>query len=199
MRGFAGTVWARASEGGKLVRTAGFTILEAAIGFAVGITILAVLGNILIGTTNSLDYVVQDCVTVRDIQDVVDGVRTELRSSSTSVITIVSGATADTLAFQVSSGGLFGAQDVNGAFQQGWSIRYLVSGTDLVREVLDTSGTVQSSGVVAQRLGGATAGQKVFSVTKNGSLYVVLVRIQKTFSDSKTYTKSMQSTVLVKG
>jgi hypothetical protein len=34
-------------------------------------------------------------------------------------------------------------------------------------------------------------------VIKNGNLYTVLITINKTFSDQKTYTKTMQGTVLV--
>lgn len=176
-------------------RQHGFTLLETAIGLVLGTALMAILGRAVIGTTHSIDYVIQDCVTVRDIQDAVNGIRDELRTSSTTVITPVYGFPNDTLTFQMSSGGVFGAEDQNGTFQAGWSLRYFVNGTDLTRQVRDNGGAVQSSGIIAQRIDTTLKG---FSVTRNGSLYVVQVRIAKTFSDGKSYQKSMQSTVLVK-
>jgi len=179
----------------------GFTLLELSIALAIGITLLAVLGNVLISSTNSLDYIMQDTVVLGDIKDVVNGLREELRSSTTGLITIdTSNADYDVLTFKVSSGGTspsYGAVDINGNFQNGWSIRYTVSSSNLVRNVLDGGGTVQSSSIVVEDVDTRFSGQKGFWVTKTGSLYNVNIRINKTFRDSNSARKGMGSTVFV--
>ena len=184
-------------------RQAGVTLIELAIALALGTVLMGVLGSVLVGTTNSLDYILKDAVSVEDIDDVVNGVRDDLRKTETGKITIQTGSINDTLIFQERTDPeddgtyAYGVEDNSGIFQQGWSARYTVVGTDLVRQLLNTAGAVQSEGVVAQRVDVTAGGQKGFSVIKNGSLYTVLLTVNKAFDDQKTYSKTMQSTVLV--
>lgn len=182
-------------------RAAGMSLLEVSIAMGVGVTLLSVLGSIIVGTTNSLDYIVKDSVTLQDIEDTVTSIRDEIRDSKPSAITIQTGTVNDVLTFQDSSevGTTldYGMDDSTGIWQSGWSVRYRVAGTDLVREVLSTGGALVSSDIVAQSLDVVAGGQKGFSVIKNGNLYTILVTVNKTFSDQKSYTKTMQSTVRV--
>jgi hypothetical protein len=192
---------AQTGENGRLSRTTGVSLLELSIAMGVGITLMAVLGRILIGTTNSLDYIVKDSVSVQDIEDTVTTIRDEIRDSKPSAITITTGTDNDTLTFQdsrlVGTTMDYGTEDSSGAWQSAWSVRYRVVGTNLVREVMNSGGASVSSSTVAQSLDTATGAPKGFSVIKNGNLYTVLITINKTFSDQKTYTKTMQGTVLV--
>jgi len=179
----------------------GFSLLELAIAVALGTTLLAVLGRVLVNTTGSIDYIVKDLVTVQDIKDTVSGIGDELRRSSAATITVTTGSLSDTLTLRVSSGtgasSTYGAEDQSGTFQTGWSIRYRAVGTDLVRDVLNTGGTVVSSGIVAQHVSNQV-GTKALSVVQNGPLYTVNLQIFKSFDDGKTYSKGMQTTVFVK-
>ena len=182
---------------------AGVTLIEVAIALALGTVLMGVLGSVLVGTTNSLDYILKDAVSVEDMDDVVNGVRDDLRKTEIGKITIQTGSINDTLIFQERTDPeddgtyIYGAEDNSGIFQQDWSVRYTVVGTDLVRQLLNAAGAVQSSGAVAQRVDVTAGGQKGFSVIKNGSLYTVLLTVNKAFDDQKTYSKTMQSTVLV--
>lgn len=201
MNRISSTGTTRYIQSSTAARESGFTLLELAIALAIGATVVSILGSVLIGSTNSLAYIMEDCVALEDIDDVVNGVRDELRESRTSSITINTGSLNDTVTLQQSQDGgaamVYGADDQYGNFQTDWSIRYQVSGSDLLREVLNTSGNVQSSGIVAQGIDITDGGQKGFSVIRNGNLYVVLVTINKSFPDGNGYSKTMQSTVRV--
>ena len=185
-------------------RDAGYSLLEVGIAVGLGATLLTVLGNILISTTDSMDYMVKDSITLEDIKETVNTVTSELQSSQKTSITIISGANYDTITLQVyrdppgATPPSYGAEDQSGAFNTGWSIRYRVTAPNLLREVLDGGGTVRWSMIVAEDVDTAFGGQKGFAVVKNGNLYSVNLRIQKTFEDQNYYRKSMGSTVFVK-
>lgn len=180
----------------------GFTLVEAAVALGIGLILVGVLANVFLKSTHSLDYVVRDSVSLGDIRDVVAGICSELRRSRVaSVVIDSSDSNHDTLTLQISSGGaspIYGAEDQNGVFQADWHVRYAVSGSDLVRFVLDSSYATQSSSVVAQNVDTAFGGTKGFVVTSTGSIYNVTVRLHKSFLDGKDYRKTMGSSVLVR-
>jgi prepilin-type N-terminal cleavage/methylation domain-containing protein len=179
----------------------GFTLLELVVAVSLGATLFAILGNVMIGTTRSVDYIVTDMVTVQDIRDGVTGIGGELRRSAATSITIVSGSQNDTLTLQVSaangSGSTMGAEDQSGNFNTGWFIRYRVVGTDLIREVLNAGGLPASSHIIARHVSDQ-GGVKGLAVTQNGALYTVRIQINTEFDDGNDYTKDMQSTVFVR-
>ena len=183
---------------------AGYSLIEVAIAAGLGATLLTVLGNILISTTSSMDYMVKDTITLEDIKETVNTVTSELQNSQKTSITIVPGANYDTITLQVyrDPPGVtppsYGAEDQYGTFNTGWSIRYRVTAPNLMREVLDGGGTIRWSMNVAEDVDTSFSGQKGFAVVKNGNLYSVNLRINKTFDDQKFYRKSMGSTVFVK-
>lgn len=185
-------------------RDAGYSLLEVAVAAGLGATLLTVLGNILVSSTASMDYMVKDAITLGDIKETVNTVTSELQNSQKTTITIVPSTNYDTLTLRVycDPPGVtppsYGAEDQNGTFNTGWSIRYRVTAPNLLREVLDGGGTIRWSMIVAEDVDTLSGGLKGFSVVKNGNLYSVNLRINKTFDDQNYYRKSMGSTVFVK-
>jgi prepilin-type N-terminal cleavage/methylation domain-containing protein len=180
----------------------GFTLLELAVALAVGALLSVILGTVLLRGTNCINSIVTDAVAVEDMKDVVSTVISDLRRSSTTLITIdTSNANWDSMVLQVAGGSpsaKYGAEDETGTFHPNWSIRYGVSGTDLLQETLNPGMAVKASRILSRNVDGLRSGVKGFRVTQNGPLYNVTLRLNKTTQDGSTYQKSMGSTVLVK-
>lgn len=182
-------------------REAGFSLVETAI--VVGLTgvVALTLGNVMLGTTNSVDYLMQDTLGVEEMQDTVNQIKEELRDSLGSSIIVGTGTYSDILDLQEgrailgTTGMTYGAEGEDGIWRTGCRIRYYVSGTDLVRVLTPISGGPLPTQTVAQDLDIGTAGVKGFKVVKNGNLYVISLAIKKKFSDGKIAQKTLQSTV----
>ena len=179
----------------------GFTLLEVAIVVGLTSVVALTLGNVILGTTSSVDYLMRDTRSVEEMQHMVSAIKDEIRDTGTANITIQPGTYYDTVYLQqarwnnVTSTMDHGAEDINGSWRSGWQVRYRVDVTDLKRELMPSSSVVNSSSTVATDLNVNTTGVKGFTVIKNGDLYTVRISTKETFDDGKTCQKSMQSTV----
>ncbi len=179
----------------------GFTLVEMSIVLALTSVVALTLGNVVVGTTSSMDYLMRDSHNVEKMQDLVNRIKDEIRDTGASNITIVTGTYSDTVSLkqarwnEYSSVMDYGVEDPNGYWMTGWQVRYSVSGTNLVRDLMPSAGVVSSSELVGTKLEIGTAGLKGFTVIKNGELYTVRIATKETFNDGKTCQKTLQSTV----
>lgn len=185
-------------------RTAGMTLIEIAI--VVGLTgvVALTLGNVLIGTTQTVDFLMRDSLSIEEMQDTVNQIKEEIRDSSSANVVVQTGSLSDTLFVQegryddYANTMSYGVEDDSGYWQSGWRVRYSVTGTNLIRDVMPGGSTVVSSSeIVATDLDMGGGGTKGFTVIQNGDLYVVRIAINETYDDGKTCKKTLQSTVLL--
>jgi len=185
-------------------RRGGFTLLETAMALAIASILMVVLGNILISSTNSVDTILVDSVTDQEIKKGLNRFLDEAQTSSTSVLTVdTTGADHDAVTLQTPgpyTGTVsWGATDTAAVWQTGWSVRYLVVGGQLVRRVLNGSGTqVGADELLVRFVDNVSGGQKGFRVAVTGPVVNAVVRIRKTFRDNKSYTKEMGSSAILK-
>jgi hypothetical protein len=180
---------------------AGFTVVETTIAIALGLSILAFLGTILISTTHSLDYAVKDSLTIREVNRFLHRLRVELRPSSITEVTLNNyQLDGDEVVFRqarVGSTGVqeWGTRDGTGAWVPGGSIRYVVAGGSVVRQLLDASNALLADEVA---LDGVTTGtDKGFRVTRSGSVLQIELRTRKTLTDDREIIKSWSTAVHV--
>ncbi len=185
-------------------RRGGFTLLETAMALAIASVLMVVLGNILISSTSSVDYIVVDSITDQEIKKGLNRLLDELQTSSTTVMAVDgSDADHDSATFQTPGAYTgtvsWGAVDVAGVWQTGWSVRYQVVGGELVRRVLNGSGTqVGANELLVRLVDNLSVGQKGFRITVTGPVVNTVIRIRKTFRDNKSYTKELSSSVFLK-
>lgn len=184
-------------------RARGLTLLEVSIVVGLTAVIGLTLGNVVIGTTRSVDYLMKDTINVEQVQDTVNTIRDEIKDTVASQVTIQPGTFSDTLYLRLGryddtyNTMVYGAETQTGVWLSGCQVRYEVAGTDLVRSLLPTAGVVTYSEIVARNLDIGTTGVKGFTVIKNGNLFTIRMATNKTFDDGKNYKKTMQSTVRV--
>ena len=93
----------------------------------------------------------------------------------------------------------WGATDLSNVWHASWSVRYQVVGGQLVRRVLNASGTqVGASELLIRSVDSASGGLKGFRVAVTGPVVNAVVRIRKTFRDNKSYTKELGSSIFLK-
>ena len=161
---------------------------------------MAAIGSVMMSTTGSVNYIVKDSQSVTQLKGAVNRIGGELRGSAQGRIWIDGAATDyDVLKLQVLGGTApaYGAEDAGGTFRDGWYIRYTVSSSNLVREVLSSSGSVVSSGTAALGVDRKVGSVKGFAVTKVGALYNVLLRLRAKTPDGKDFAKEMATSFFV--
>ena len=183
-------------------RQRGFTLMETVVALGITAALMVVLGNILLSSTRSVDYVVTDSVMDQEIKRGLNRLLQEVQSSSPSTISVVeTNPDHDVLVFQVPAhwDGVavrWGATDDDNVFHEGWQIRYQVVQGDLVRGLLGATGLpVGTESLVLRRIDPARDGQKGFRVTRVNALITVLVRSGRQFRDGVWYEKEFTSSV----
>jgi prepilin-type N-terminal cleavage/methylation domain-containing protein len=183
---------------------AGFTLLEVMMAMFISAILMVILGNILMSSTRSVDAVVVDSVSDQEIRRSLDRLTDELRTSSSTALTInATGTNHDALALQTPSsftGSVtWGAVDNGGTWHANWTVRYEVVGGQLVRRVFDLNGIQDGADVLLARgIDNLRAGVKGFRASAVGSVVNVGLRVNKGFRDGKSYTKEYTSSVLLK-
>ncbi len=138
-----------------------------------------------------------------EIETAVHTVGADLRGSRHDRIVVHGAPDHDTLILQVARTDAlepsFGAVDRDGQFRDGWSIRYRVIGTQLVRQVLDEDGRLTWSVYLARDVDSRYESEKGFSVRRVASLYTVTLRIAEPGTARGTRRKSLGTSVPVGG
>jgi prepilin-type N-terminal cleavage/methylation domain-containing protein len=183
--------------------SSGFTMIEMATALSIAAIVMVIVGNILISSTHSVDYVMTDTTADQEMKRGISRLLGDLRTASPSVVTIAtSDADHDSIAFQTpgtyDGSVTWGAKAPNGAWQAGWSLRYTVVAGTLVRRVLDAGGVqVGSDELLVRGVDRRTSGRKGFALAINGPLVTATVRTRKTFRDSNDYSKEFSSSVFL--
>ncbi len=185
-------------------RAHGFTLLEVAVALAILAIIAVAFGQVVISSTNSMDYLVADNTIDQEIKRGLTMVLNELRQSSNAVITLdTSNSNFDIVTFQTPNtyGGSidWGAADSTGTWNANWSVRYTVANGQLVRRALNAlNNQFGSDEVLVRSLDSANGTVKGFQVTQNGPVVNVLIRVRKTTFDGKAYEKQMSTSIYLK-
>ena len=186
----------------QLDRQRGFTLMETVVALGIAAALMVVLGNILLSSTQSVDYVVTDSIMDQEMKRGLNRLFQEIQSSSPSTISIVeTNPDHDVLTFQVPApwDGVavrWGATDDDDVFHEGWHVRYQVVQGDLVRGLLNTAGIpTGTESLVLRRIDASRDGQKGFRVTRVNTLITVLVRSGRQFRDGVWYGKDFTSSV----
>ena len=185
-------------------RRRGLTILEIIVATAVMTVLMTVLGNILVCSTRSVDAIVVDSVSDQEIKRGLSRLINELETSASTVVAIdSSNINFDQVTFQTPgtyNGAIsWGATDAAAAWHSLWTVRYRVSGNQLVRRVINSSGNqVGADEMLVRKLDDLSGAVKGFGVTRVGQLVNITIRVRKKFQDGKDYVRQYDSSVLLK-
>ena len=185
-------------------RQPGFTLVEVLSALAITSVLMVILGNIVISSTRAVDTVVVGSVGDQEIKRGLKRLVNELQTTSTSVLTInTSNASYDTATFQTPgtyNGTVsWGAVDIDGVWRMNWTVRYVMSGTQLVRQVFSGSGSkVGSDELLVRNVDSLRGGVKGLRLNRIGSVIRITLRISRTYRDAKDYFKEYNSSVLLK-
>ncbi len=183
-------------------RRSGWTLLETVVALAVAAVLMVVLGNILLSSTQSVDYVVTDSVMDQEMKRGLGRFFQEIQSSSTSTLSIdETDPDHDAVLFQVAApwdgtAVRWGAIDDANVFHAGWRVRYRVVDGNLVRDFLGTTGLpAGTESLVLRRIDALLDGKKGFRVTRIDTLVTASVRSARRFRDGVRYEKEFASSV----
>ena len=179
---------------------AGFTLVEVSVAVAVGALCMLVLGQALSSAAGSSESIVRQAEMLNGVQRCMEDLRKELRCASADLAEISSSDGNDVLVLKTSgsfSDGLrWGACDEEGVWQAGWSARFRVVDSHLVREALDIAGRVRGEPRLLVR-GVEAEGddEKGFSVEKAGSLFNVELRLLRSFRNGTELRRVFSTSV----
>ena len=180
---------------------AGFTLVEMAVAMSVGVLCLLVLGQALSTAAGSSDSILKQAEILTDVQRGIERLRRELQSASPDLVELSSPADGNDVVV-LKTGGPFtgavrwGAHDQAGEWRAGWSSRFRVLEGQLVREVLDSSGSLQGERLsLARGVLPAGPGRKGFSVRRSGSLFTVDLRVRREFRDGNLLEKNFSTAI----
>ena len=176
--------------------------MEVSVAVAVGVLCMLVLGQALSSAAGSSESIVRQAEMLNGVQRCMEDLRKELRCASADLAEISSSDGNDVLVLKTSgsfSDGLrWGACDEAGVWQAGWSARFRVVDSHLVREALDIAGRVRGDPRLLVR-GVEAEGddEKGFSVEKTGSLFNVELRLLRSFRNGtelrRVFSRSVKS------
>ena len=179
---------------------AGFTLVEVSVAVAVGVLCMLVLGQALSSAAGSSESIVRQAEMLNGVQRCMEDLRKELRCASADLAEISSSDGNDVLVLKTSgsfSDGLrWGACDEAGVWQAGWSARFRVVDSHMVREALDIAGRVRGEPRLLVR-GVEAEGddEKGFSVEKTGSLFNVELRLLRSFRNGTELRRVFSTSV----
>ena len=182
--------------------TNGFTLVEVVVATTVAMVLMVVLGNILLSSTRSVDYVVTDSILDQELKRGLNRMFGEIQSASPSTISIIgTDPDHDAVVFQVpapwdGSSVRWGAVDDMNVFHEGWRVRYQVTKGDLMRCLLGTTGlTAGAETLVLRRIDSARDGRKGFAVSRVDDLVTISVRSGREFRDGVRHEKEFTSSI----
>ena len=180
---------------------AGFTLVEMAVAMSVGVLCLLVLGQALSTAAGSSDSILKQADMLTDVQRGVERLRRELQSASPELVELSTQADGNDV-LVLKTGGPYtgavrwGAHDQAGEWRAGWSSRFRVTGVELVREVLDVSGSPRGEPQsLARGVVPAAPGKKGFSVQRSGSLFTIDLRVSREFRDGNVLERNFSTAI----
>ncbi len=180
---------------------AGFTLVEMAVAMSVGVLCLLVLGQALSTAAGSSDSILKQAEMLTDVQRGVERLRRELQSASPDLVEVSTHRDGNDV-LVLKTGGPFngavrwGAHDQAGEWRAGWSSRFRVTAGQLVREVIDLSGSVRGEPLsLARGVVPAEPGRKGFSVQRSGSLFTIDLRVRREFRDGKVLERNFSTAI----
>ena len=182
-------------------RRLGLTLVEVAIGAALVAVIAVALGQILMATDNSIDYMTRGAATDQEIKRSMNRIADDLQLSASSAIRVTTGTYFDQLNSQrpnPNGNGQSGAPDITGVWQQNWQTWYQVVGTDLVRRILDSSGNIAASETLVRNLDDTGTSGKGFEVSVNGPVVGLTLRLQSPRRDGAVIARELTTSVFLK-
>ncbi|KPJ52867.1 MAG: hypothetical protein AMS16_05835 [Planctomycetes bacterium DG_58] len=161
-------------------RQAGFTLIEVAIVAIISGLLLITVVVLTTSTDEAYDTVRQDTEANFSVREALNRVSDDLRQSSSSIIKITSDPdnNHDIIDLQVPVSQDGSTVNWGAAETVGWHIHILVEDGWLIRRVTDGAGIPQQTDeVLARNVDSQFEGEKGFSVTPIGSIYVITVRV----------------------
>jgi prepilin-type N-terminal cleavage/methylation domain-containing protein len=179
----------------------GFTLVEMAVAMSVGVLCLLVLGQALSTAAGSSDSILKQAEMLTDVQRGIERLRRELQSASPDLVEVSTHADGNDVLVLKTAGPYtgavrWGAHDQSGEWMAGWSSRFRVTGGQLVREVVDLSGSPRGEPLsLARGVMSAVPGEKGFSVQRSGSLFTIDLRVRREFRDGNVLEKNFSTAI----
>lgn len=180
---------------------AGFTLVEMSVAMGVGVLCLLVLGQALSTAAGSSDSIIKQAEMLTDAQRGLEHLRRELQSASSDLVEVTTQADGNDVVV-LKTGGPFtgavrwGAHDRAGEWRAGWSSRFRIVEGHLVREALDLSGSARGEAQsLARGIAPSVPGRKGFAVQKNGSLFVIDLRVRREFRDGNRLERHFSTAI----
>jgi hypothetical protein len=175
-------------------RSAGLTLVEMVFVLAISGGLMVILGNILISSTNSADYVMSDSNRDFEVRRTLGWLLGELRAAGTATSIATTDPQYDAVTFQTPGPALdtlqWGAVDAGGVWHPGWSVRYLVDRGTLFRRALDAAGAPSGEDQVFVRgIDGLRDGRKGFALSRTGSVIAATIRVNRVHADGRQFQK----------